>query len=93
MTKEKCCINLICEEVNDRSLVLYDSKTGDDFPAGKEYNEGEYIVFINKSGIVSVVHQSGAAIDEFSYGDFYGIYLDSIAVTIGGYPPLPCLGV
>ena len=48
---EKCCINLICEEVNDRSLVLYDSKTGDDFPAGKEYNEGEYLVLIDKSGI------------------------------------------
>ena len=27
----------------------------------------------DRGGIVSVVHQSGAAIDEFSYGDFYGL--------------------
>ncbi len=31
--------------------ILYDSPTtGDDFPTGKEYHEGEYIVLINKSG-------------------------------------------
>ncbi len=31
--------------------IMYDSpKTGDDFPAGKEYHEGEYVVLINKSG-------------------------------------------
>ncbi|HEX2899293.1 MAG TPA: RHS repeat-associated core domain-containing protein, partial [Bacteroidia bacterium] len=131
-------------------------KTGDDFPTGKEYNEGEYLVLINKSGIdldlsaytlragndslllrdtlpageriilgfgenaaafaelvalpaewesavrmqntlrlhdrggiVSVVHQSGAAIDVFSYGDFYGLsaenpYLaDSLIDSLG----------
>ena len=51
---EKCCINLICEEVNDRSLVLYDSpRIHDDFPAGKESHEGEYLVLIDKCGIVS----------------------------------------
>ncbi len=134
----------------------------DDFPTGKAYNEGEYLVLINKSGtvssrsgidldlsaytlhvgndsrplqdtlpagdriilgfgadlqnlmrttaipsayernvvlqttfklqnrggIVSVVHQSGAAIDVFSYGDFYGIEIDSIDATIGEYPTL-----
>ncbi|MBK9453122.1 MAG: hypothetical protein IPN95_27640 [Bacteroidetes bacterium] len=55
---------------------------GDDFPAGKEYNEGEYIVFINKSGIVSVVHQSGAAIDEFSYADFYGLSAENLGDNV-----------
>ncbi len=31
--------------------ILYDSPTtGDDFPTGKEYHEGEYIMLINKSG-------------------------------------------
>ena len=47
----------------------------------------------DRGGIVSVVHQSGAAIDVFSYGGFYGIDLDSIDATVRGYPPLPCLGV
>jgi hypothetical protein len=41
---------------------LYDSPTtGDDFPAGKEYNEGEYLVLIKKSGILS--SRSGIDLD------------------------------
>jgi RHS repeat-associated protein len=32
--------------------IMYDSPTtGDDFPTGKEYNEGEYVVLVNKSGM------------------------------------------
>ncbi|MBL0020785.1 MAG: hypothetical protein IPP17_31225 [Bacteroidetes bacterium] len=53
---------------------------GDDFPAGKEYNEGEYIVFSNKSGIVSVLHQSGAAIDV--HADFYGLSAENLGDNV-----------
>ncbi len=51
--------------------IFYDSpKTGDDFPTGKEYNEGEYIVLIN---------QSGRALDLAAYQLRVGA--DSLALT------------
>jgi hypothetical protein len=80
---EKCCTNLICEEVNDRFLgPLRFPQDGRRLPPGKEYNEGEYLGFSNKCGIVSVVHQSGAAIDVFSYGDFHGVYAENLGDNV-----------
>ncbi len=54
---------------------------------GKEYNEGEYLVLINKSGIVSVVHRSGAGIDVFSYGGFF-VLASAKGVVSAGNPYL-----